>query len=312
MIPRILFILLACLIPARLLADQTVFDRSERLAEAKKLAAGLKLQSGDITLGDNLAKIALPSDFFYLSPEDTDTVLVKIWGNPPQRKHLGMIVPADFDALSGDTWSVAVDYEEDGYVKDDDAAKIDYAALLAHMKKSVAAENSQREKAGYRSIELIGWATPPHYDSATHKLYWAKEFKFGDSPRHTLNYNIRILGRRGVLVLNIIASMDQLQEVEASAPTILKMVDFQPGHRYADFQPDTDKVAAYGIAALVAGGIAAKAGFFKVLWVGILALKKFIIIGIAAVIAFFKRLLAKRKAKNAFTAPTEPPAPPTT
>src|SRR2546426_2131137 len=32
------------------------------------------------------------------------------------------------------------------------------------------------------------------------------------------------------------------------------------GHRYADFVPGTDKVAEYGIAALIAGGVAAKAG----------------------------------------------------
>ncbi len=51
-----------------------------------------------------------------------------------------------------------------------------------------------------------------------------------------------------------------------------------------------DKVATYGIAALVLGGIAAKVGFFKLLWVGILALKKFIIIGVVAVVAFVKKL----------------------
>ncbi|HEY5893151.1 MAG TPA: hypothetical protein VIT91_07960 [Chthoniobacterales bacterium] len=46
--------------------------------------------------------------------------------------------------------------------------------------------------------------------------------------------------------------------------------------------PDLLTLSTYGIAALVAGGIAAKLGFFKGLWVALFAAKKFIIIGIIA------------------------------
>ena len=89
--------------------------------------------------------------------------------------------------------------------------------------------------------------------------------------------------------------MSQLQDIEAKAPTILGMVDFTDGNRYADFKPGTDKVAAYGIAGLIAGGVLAKAGFFKLLWVGILAAKKFIIVAVIAIVAGIKRLLGGRK-----------------
>lgn len=110
-----------------------------------------------------------------------------------------------------------------------------------------------------------------------------------------LNYDIRILGRRGVLVLTAVSSMDQLPEIEKETPGILGMVDFNQGSRYADFDPKVDKVATYGIAALVAGGIAAKAGLFKLLLAGLLALKKFVIIAFVAVVAFFKRLFGRGK-----------------
>jgi uncharacterized membrane-anchored protein len=72
------------------------------------------------------------------------------------------------------------------------------------------------------------------------------------------------------------------------------MVDFNQGNRYADFDPKVDKVAAYGIAALIAGGIAAKLGFFKLLLVFLLAAKKFIIIAAIAVAAWFKKLFGKK------------------
>jgi len=107
----------------------------------------------------------------------------------------------------------------------------------------------------------------------------------------TLNYNVRILGRKGVLQLNAIGSMNQLDEVKQSMPEILKSVNYQEGSRYVDFDPKIDKVAGYGLAALVAGGVAAKAGLFKGLLIGILAFKKAIILGALALVAYLKKIV---------------------
>jgi uncharacterized membrane-anchored protein len=270
-------------------------DLAAQRAAMRKLADELKYQEGNIVLRGGVAKIALPAGFRYLDPANTETVLAKIWGNPRGGGTLGMITPANFNPLGDESWAVVITFDEDGYVKDDDAAKINYDDLLKDMKKDTREASKAREKEGYGSIELIGWAAPPHYDVATHKLYWAKEIKFDDSPDHTLNYNIRMLGRRGVLVVNAVASMAQLKEVEAATPDLLRMVDFQDGHRYADFTAKTDKVATYGLAALVAGGIGAKAGLFKALWIGILAFKKFAIVGVIALGALVKKLFERRK-----------------
>ena len=265
-------------------------DPAAKIAEFRRLANQVHYQSGNIVLRGGIAKITLPSDYNFLSPEDTDTVLSKIWGNPADKDVLGMIVPAGFDPLEGGSWAALLTYADDGYVKDDEASKIDYADLLQKMKEGVAESNKARTASGYPAVELVGWASTPRYDAVAHKLYWAKDVKFGDEHSDTLNYNIRILGRSGVLVMNVIASMGQLAKVEKANPTLLSMVDFQPGHRYEDFKVGTDKVATYGIAALVAGGIAAKVGLFKGLWVAILALKKFIILGALALVRYAKRI----------------------
>src|SRR5471032_166300 len=198
--------------------------------------------------------------------------------------------------ISSNCWIVTIEYSEDGFVKDDDAGKINYDDLLAQMQKGVAASNEERKKQGYRTVDLLGWAAPPHYAAAAHKLYWAKKLKFEGEDSETLNYSIRMLGRKGVLELNAVASVDQLAEIDAQTPQILGMVDFKEGSRYADFDPKVDKVAKYGIATLVAGGAlaaAAKLGLLKGLWIGILALKKFIIIGAIAVAAFFKKMFKR-------------------
>ena len=267
-------------------------DESAALAKFRQLTASLKYRDGEVALSGGIAKLKLPPTLRYLGPEDTATVLERIWGNPPSRKKpLGMLVPADVSFASPEAWAVIISYEEDGYVKDDDASKINYDDLLKKMREGVKANNEERVKQGYPSIELIGWAATPRYDAAAKKMYWAKEAKIGDSPENTLNYDIRVLGRRGVLVLSAIAGMSQLAEIETATPMLLGAVDFQEGHRYTDFEPGTDKVATYGLAALVAGGVLAKTGFLKVLIAGLLAAKKFVIIGIIAVVGAIKKFL---------------------
>src|SRR6266566_7705077 len=89
--------------------------------------------------------------------------------------------------------------------------------------------------------------------------------------------------------------MSQVPKIERNTSAILSAVEFNSGNRYADFNPAPgDKVASYGIAALVAGGVAAKLGFFKGLWILILGAKKFIIIGVAAIAAWFRKLFGKK------------------
>lgn len=260
----------------------------------EQLEAQLRYQTGRVTVRHGLATLDLPADFRYLDPQQTDMVL-RGWGNPPGSETLGMLVPAGVRVLSHEGWGVIISYTEDGYVKDDDASKINYGELLTKMQRGTRDANSERAKAGYPTAELVGWAEPPRYDSAAHKLYWAKDFKFSDDSGHTLNYNIRVLGRRGVLVLNAVASMDRLVAVKQDMAKVIGFVEFNEGHRYADFVPGSDKLAEYGIAALIAGGLAAKAGLFKVLLGALIAMKKLAIVGLAAVAAFFRKLFRRTK-----------------
>ena len=259
-----------------------------------KLLNDLKYQQGQIDLRGGLATLTVPKEFNFLDSTDAETVLVKLWGNPPSDvKPLGLLIPAGMTPISSNCWVVTISYEEGGYVKDDDASKINYDDLLKQMQKAVVEKNKSRQEKGYPAVDLLGWAEPPRYDAATHKMYWAKRFRVEGETGDTLNYNIRMLGRKGVLELNAIASVDQLPTIDAQTPQILGMVDFKEGNRYADFDPKVDKVATYGLAALVAGGAlaaAAKLGFLKLLWVGILAAKKFVIIGVVAIVAFIKKL----------------------
>ena len=249
-----------------------------------QLEASLKYQTGKIALPGGLATLALPAGFRYLSPDDADRVLVQGWGNPPDNdKTLGMIVPADASPLSQTGWGVLITYEGNGHVSDSEADTIKYDQLLKDMQAEVLENNVARKEQGYAAMTLVGWAEAPSYDKGHKKMYWAKEFKSDGGTGTDLNYNIRVLGRQGVLVLNAIANMQQIDTIKQQMKQVTAFTDFTPGNRYADFNASTDKMAEYGLAALVAGGVAAKLGVFGKLFALLLAFKKLIILGIGAI-----------------------------
>jgi uncharacterized membrane-anchored protein len=130
------------------------------------------------------------------------------------------------------------------------------------MQKEISEANTVRESQGYEKVALVGWASKPYYDADKKILHWAKEIKFGDSEENTLNYNVRVLGRKGVLILNAIASMNDLKAVKGNVNAVTNIVSFTDGNKYENFNPDIDQVAAYSIGGLVAGKVLAKVGFF--------------------------------------------------
>ena len=259
-----------------------------------KTIGELQYQTGEIPLIGGKAKLHLTPDFQFLDSANARKVLVDIWHNPPEvASTSGMIVPKGSNFLAQDSWAVILQWKEDGYVKDSDFDTLDFGKMLKELQEGSAEASQQRIKDGYGKMELAGWAAQPHYDRATHKLYYAKNYDT-EGPVQQLNYDIRILGRAGVFEMSILASTPQLAEIEARAPAVLGMLDFTDGNRYADYKSG-DKTAAYGIAALIAGGVAAKAGLFKVIALFFVKFAKVIMVGIAALIAGVAKLFGRKK-----------------
>lgn len=253
----------------------------------------LKYETGTIQLRGGLATLSLGTAFRYLNPDEAQRLLVDAWGNPPGGKSLGMIIPVGTSPLHAkEGWGVIITYSEDGHVKDDDAQDIDYDELLKGMQEDTKASNEARVAEGYAALELVGWAQPPHYDAQAHRLYWAKELSLDGSPENTLNYSIRILGRKGVLELNAVAGISQLSRIAQDMKQVLPLAEFETGQTYADFDPQLDQVAAYGIGGLIAGKVLAKVGLFAGLLKLLVVAKKFLIFGAlglgAVVMKWFK------------------------
>jgi uncharacterized membrane-anchored protein len=286
---------------------------AEQQAEIRKLQTlldSLDPQTGQITLPAAKATLALGEDYYFLGADDARRVLTEAWGNPPSVVEgvLGMVFPAGKSPVD-DTWGAVITYVGDGYVSDTDAAAIDYADLLRQLKAGEEEENRALAADGYPASNIVGWAQQPSYDAARHNLIWAKEIAFAGSPENTLNYDVRVLGREGVLSMNIVAQVGDLAAIRPEATKLMNTASFQPGAQYADYREGVDKKASYGVAGLIAGGaalaVAKKAGLLGILF---LVLKKgwiVIAVGGAAAWRWLSGLFGGRKGGD-FSSPARP------
>jgi uncharacterized membrane-anchored protein len=254
-------------------------------------------QTGTIALGDGMATLNVPAGLRYLNPDQSNFVLTNLWGNPPQEKGLGMLFPDNCSPLDAECFAFDIKFDAMGYVKDGDADDIDYNELLTNMKKEAIEANPERVKAGYSPVEIVGWAAAPYYDKTKKVLHWAKEIKFGEvSESNTLNYDVRVLGRKGVLSINAISTVNQLEAVKARIPGLLEGVVFNDGHRYEQFDSKLDDVAAWSIGGLVAGKVLAKAGFFAII---LKFIKPILLVVLGGGAAIWRFITGRRKEEEA-------------
>ncbi len=271
--------------------------------KAEQFLASLHPQNGDVKVPAAKAVLHLGERYYFLPAEDAKRVLTDVWRNPPDSVSnvLGMVMEKNANAFDN-LWGAVITYQDSGHVSDKDADTQDYDKVLADMKAGDAADNEQRKAQGFPAITLVGWAQPPSYDKASHSLIWARELAEEGNADHGLNYDVRLLGRTGVLSLNMVSAMSALPDVRAAAADFGKAASFEPGAGYTDFNSSTDKAAEYGLAGLVAGGV----GLAVVKKVGLLAIilkfGKVILLGIAAggaaVWSFFKRLVGRREEQD--------------
>ena len=265
--------------PAAATQEQAAVD-----AQLDALQKQLHPQSGLINVPGANARLNLGGRYYYLPAEEAKRVLTEAWGNPPEAVDhvLGMVFPAG-KTFRDPTWGAVIQYEDTGHVNDKDAASQDYDSVLADMKSSEEEANKAAQQQGYPGSHTLGWAQAPTYDPRTKTLIWARNIKFDNAEGNTLNYDVRTLGRTGVLSLNMVDSMDNLPVVREAAKGLGSTIQFAGGAGYADFNSSTDKVADYGLAGLVAAGagvvVAKKLGLLAVI---LLFLKKGIVIVLAA------------------------------
>jgi len=241
-------------------------------------------------LGDR-AEIVIPKDWRFTDGNGTRQ-LMKLSGNPPTNRELGTLAQ---EGIGQPPW-IIFEFEESGYVKDDEKNDLDAAALLQSLQEGQKAGNEFRRNQGLEELEVLGWAVPPRYNEKTNNLEWATKIHSIGAPADqiSINFNTRLLGRKGVMEVTLVCDPADLDAMIVEQEKILTGFSYIDGERYAEFRSG-DKIAEYGLTGLVAGGAAfalAKSGFFtkfaKPLIVGAIAL-------LAALKKFFGKLFGARQ-----------------
>jgi uncharacterized membrane-anchored protein len=272
----------------RCLADEAPASQDAAQAELHQKLGALHWVNGPqkVQLFGN-SSLQVPADYLFLDQAET-AKLQALQHNLSSGKEY-------FFAPKGGSWEVFFSYSDDGYVKDDE--KIDAAALLKNIEENTVAGNKMRRDRGWDEMQVVGWQTAPHYDTQTNRLEWAIDGKNLRTNGTVVNFNTRILGRGGVMSAVLVSSPDNLDEAIADFKSTLTGLEYVPGQRYAEYKPG-DKIAKYGLAALITGGaaaIAVKTGLWKVILGGLVAGWKFIA---AAAVAIFGGLARRFKRKT--------------
>ena len=228
--------------------------------DAKAVLQSLSWVEGPqtVSVGSN-GTFSIPAGYVFLSSADTRRWLEEVTQNPSSGNEF-------FFAPSSLSWWAIFQYEATGHVKDDE--KIDADALMAGMRENQEEGNKERQKRGFPMLLNLAWKYPPFYDPATKRLEWAISFVSSDTGKEEVNYETRILGRQGVTSATLVVAPEKLPVAVPEFKAAVAGYSFVAGQRYTEFKQG-DKVAEYGLAALVAGGAAAalaKTGFLAKYW----------------------------------------------
>jgi uncharacterized membrane-anchored protein len=269
--------------PAEPTPDQTAAAEEDR--ESQKLLKSINWKRGpaEADIGTS-AKIKVPEGYMFTGGDGTRKLL-EAMGNPTNGDELGFLSPTNLQ------WFVVFEFSDVGFVKDDDKDKLDPQKLLSTIKRGTEQGNKLRAKMGSAPMTIVGWEVSPKYNEQTHNLEWAIRAESEGHP--VVNYNTRLLGREGVMEAALVIKPEKLKETLPMFQELLTGYTYKTGHTYAEYKKG-DKLAKYGLAALITGGAAAVAVKTGMLSGLILLLKKgakAVVVAVVALVAWIKRLV---------------------
>ena len=233
----------------------------------------------------------LPEGYIFV-PQPEAGKFSRALGNGESPRLVGIV-----SSTQGGGWLAYLDYMDDGHVKDDDAKTWNADELLKGLQDGTESGNEDRAARGFPAIEVAGWIEKPAYDASAHRLVWSALVKRKNEEAGAVgsaNYNTYALGRDGHFELNLVTSADKVEGFKADAKTLLAALAYDTGRRYEDFNASTDRVAQYGLAALIGGVAAKKLGLLAVMAAFAAKFAKIIAVAAIALIAGLKSFFSRK------------------
>jgi len=251
------------------LMGQEKSAESPKAPEISWIAGPEKAEIGSI------AEIKIPKGYNFADGDDTRKIM-KYFGNPETNLEQGYLAP------ESDEWFIVFEFSDTGYVKDDEKDNLDADEIFKSMQEGNRQGNEWRKENGLPELKLVGWYKKPYYNEKTNNIEWATIAESANGK--SINYNIRYLGRKGVMEAIVVADPKDFDAALKESKKLLKTYEYKKGNKYSEWVKG-DKIAEYGLTALVTGGAAAaavKSGLLQKFW-------KFIVAGLVGIGAFFKK-----------------------
>jgi uncharacterized membrane-anchored protein len=274
-------------------ASMPALAQSDERESAKDPIAELPWETGPATgkLGSR-ATIEVPEGYAFLGPAGAAR-FNELTENPPSSVDEYVIAPVDLG------WFAFFSFNETGYIKDDES--LDPDDLLASIREGTEAGNVERRKRGWDEMRIVGWRFKPQYDKRINALEWAIRGAMKESGAEVVNYNTRLLGRRGVMEVVLVANPAELTASVDDFKSLVPGYQFTSGEKYAEFR-EGDRVAEYGLAALITGGaaaVAAKKGWLAAIGIFLLKIWKLAVVGVVAVGTAFRKRFGRARPDDA-------------
>lgn len=275
--------------PVGLAAQDSAADDRARRFEAIDWVAGPV--TGEV---GSEATLEVPAGCTFTGAEGTSEFM-ELTENPTSGDERATVLCSDENEEN--FWFVVFTYLDDGYVPDTERDEIDADKLLKAFRRNNESSNRERERRGWTPLTIDGWATPPHYDARTNNLTWGLQLS-DDTGEPTINHSVRLLGRGGHMEVDLVASPEIALTAMPAFDSLISTFSYVPGQRYSEWRTG-DKVAEYGLIALMAGGagaVAAKSGLLAKFGKAIIAL---VVGALAAAKSFISKLFGKRRSSEA-------------
>lgn len=258
-------------------------------SESERLFASIDwLEGPDTARIGSESRVAVPKGCQFTAAAGARSFMLAT-ENPPSGSELGVLICPTAD--ESDQWFVVFSFDNSGYVRDNDASELDADAILSTLRAGNENGNKDRVARGWAALTLDGWVRAPYYDLKTNNLTWST--KVSDVSGSSVNHSVRLLGRGGVMHADLVIDPAQFEGNIGAFDRVVASHSFLPGRRYSEWR-EGDKLAGYGLTALVAGGagvVAAKSGLLGKLF-------KLIAVAVVGIGAWLKSLFTGRKRQD--------------
>ncbi|SEW53563.1 DUF2167 domain-containing protein [Chitinophaga arvensicola] len=226
------------------LSREDSLSKYEKLDSSEILAASFNYKTGEQELGQG-ATLQVPAGYRLLDGAQGRILVEHLWGNPENPNIVGVLLPDRMGPMEKNFRGVVISFEPSGYMAESEIQRIDYKKLLVEMKEDLKSDNLLRRRKGAGVITGMDWAFTPYYNAGNHTLHWARILHFGGGIPASLNYEVRVLGRKGALCFTAIGKSTELALIKQQIATVAAGAYFTAGNRYIDFNPRTDQASLW-------------------------------------------------------------------